>query len=54
MKKKTTKKLLLPLFLMALCIMTIKTPAVPPTTQEEPPQVMPFSDMEDERSGNDL
>lgn len=49
MKKKITKKLLLPLFLMALCFMTIKTPVVPPTMPEDtPPQVLiPFSDMED-------
>lgn len=47
MKKKTNKKLLLPLFLMALCFIAMKTPVVPPTMPEEPPQIMPFSDMED-------
>lgn len=43
MKKKTTKKLLLPLCLMALCIMTMKIPVVPSDTQEEPPQIRPLS-----------
>ena len=47
MKKKTNKKLLLPLFLMALCFIAMKTPVVPATMPEEPPQIMPFSDMED-------
>ncbi len=47
MTNKTTKKLLLPLCLMALCLMTVKTPSALPNTQKNPPQVMPLSDMED-------
>lgn len=47
MTNKTTKKLLLPLCLVALCLMTVKTPTVLPNTQKNPPQVMPLSDMED-------
>ena len=46
MTNKTTKKLLLPLCLVALCLMTVKTPIVLPNTQRNPPQVMPLSDME--------
>ena len=46
MTNKTTKKLLLPLCLMALCLMTVKTPSALPNTQKNPPQVMPLSDME--------
>lgn len=53
MKKKTTKKLLLPLCLMALCFMTMKTPVVPPTSPEVPPQILPLSDFEEDRETED-
>ena len=55
MKKKTNKKLLLPLFLMALCFMTMKTPVASLTMPKDtPPQVvMPLSDLEEDRRTED-
>lgn len=47
--KKNTKKLLLPLFLMALIFTTAKLPLTPPPAVPEDgtEQVMPLSDMEE-------
>lgn len=55
MKKKTTKNLLLPTLLMALCIAFIKAPVILPTVPEDvQTQVMPCSDNErDQNSNND-
>ena len=54
--KKNTKKLLLPLFLMALIFTTAKLPLTPPPAVPEDgtEQVMPLSDMEpDPNTNND-
>ena len=52
--KKHMKKLVLPLFLMALCFITAKMPVVPPTMPEDiPEQVMPLSDLDDDKNAEE-
>ena len=46
MKNKTLKKLLLPVFILALCFISIKTPANSSPTSSEI-QIDPLSDRED-------
>lgn len=54
MEKKTLKKRLLPLFLMALCIIFIKTPTIlSPRTEDIPSSVMPLSDLPFDENNED-
>lgn len=49
MKKKNIKKLLLPLFIMAVCFISIKVPATLPNNPDESAShVLPLSDREQE------
>lgn len=52
--KKHMKKSVLPLFLIALCFITAKVPVVSPTVSEdEVEQVMPLSDLDDDKNAEE-